>query len=522
MDGRRRFRFLPGSIRFRLTAWYALLLALVLVALGFSVLRLAEDKLGDDMDQRLKKTAYDIEAAIVRSRQEPDIDVVDGRLTLVSIEDTVNFDSFAARRLLIQVVGVTDRVIEQSPYAPERVLLSASQDGVDPNNPETQTVRFNEEDFRVVRFPLIAKNAEDSSAVVGAILVGEPLAAFYETLGSLRRTLLTTSVGGLALAIVGGWLMAGRALRPVDRVTAAAAAIATGDGSAASLTTRLRVPETGDEIARLSATFNAMLDRLQASFAAQQRFVADASHELRTPLTAIRGNVEVLARQAAAGQIGHAVDEDLDAALTDMGRESARMGRLLDDLLLLARSDAPEPEARPPRPVRLDEIACDAVRSASALADGQRVEALAPEPVTVEGDADRLLQLVLILLENALRHTPSGGRVVVEVDPPADGSVHLVVRDEGEGIAPEHVAHVFDRFYRADGARGRATGGTGLGLAIARVVARAHGGEIEVASAPGRGSTFTVTLPTGGVRPEIVPAQPQSSGPLWAGGTPPA
>jgi two-component system OmpR family sensor kinase len=187
---------------------------------------------------------------------------------------------------------------------------------------------------------------------------------------------------------------------------------------------------------------------------------------------------------------------DFDAAVADMQRESARMGRLLENLLLLARSDAPEGAPHHPRPVRLDLLAHDAVRGGAALATGQRLEVVTPDEVTIEGDPDRLLQLLLILLENAIRHTPAGASIALEVQPPHDGLVRLIVRDEGEGIAPEHLPHLFDRFYRADGARGRATGGTGLGLAIARTIVRSHGGEIAVASAPGKGTTFTVTLPS--------------------------
>ena len=490
-------RFLPGSIRFRLTAWYALLLAAVLVVLGVSVLELTEDRLRDEGVNRLKKTAADIERALWSpNNNRRRLAQLDNRIVL---EDAgISLDSFGARGLLIQIVDVNDRVVEHSPYAPEDRILFPRPTATGEDRTAVDVVELGEVDIRVIRHSvkLPISSGADGPAV-GSVLVAEPLSTFHATLGSLRLTLLRTSTAGLALAMLGGWLLAGRALKPVSRVTAAAAQIAAGDGSAASLTTRLRVPESGDEIARLSATFNAMLDRLQASFVAQQRFVADASHELRTPLTAIRGNVEVLSRQVAARGVGPEVNGDVGAALDDVKRESARMGRLLDDLLLLARSDAPTTETYASRPVRLDEIARDAVRSAAALVGGQRLEVLAPTPVAVSGDADRLLQLLLILVENALRHTPAGAAVTVEVMPAAGGVARLVVRDEGEGIAPEHLPHLFDRFYRADGARGRATGGTGLGLAIARAIARGHGGEIGVASTPGRGTTFTVVLPAG-------------------------
>jgi signal transduction histidine kinase len=267
------------------------------------------------------------------------------------------------------------------------------------------------------------------------------------------------------------------------------------EGTAASLETRLEVPPTGDEIARLAATFNRMLDRLQDAFETERRFLADASHELRTPLTAVRGNVEVVLRQASAGGGDALTPEALDA-LEDARRESERMGRLLGDLLLLARSEAPgASEVGRREPVRLDRLADEVVRSARGLTTGQYLEAFAAVPVVVRGDPDRLRQLLLALLDNAIRHTPAGGQVIVEVGEELPGTALLRVRDTGEGIAAEHLPHVFELFYRADGARSRATGGTGLGLAIAKAIVEGHGGSIDVASRAGEGAIFTVRLP---------------------------
>ena len=485
---------LPSSIRFRLTAWYTLLLAGVLAVLGFSVLRLTDERLQMEGEARLKKTGEDIVAAVEKLGPGLQIEEVDGQpFSLESVGGlTSSLQGFAKRGLLIQVANANEEVRAHSPYAPtEEVLL--------PVDPARKTkfasgvARVDGVEVRAIRLPIIA----NGRFPIGAIYVGERLDGQYATLAALRRTLFVTSLVGLALAVAGGWLLAGRALRPVARVTATAAQIAAGDGVAASLATRLRVPDSGDEIAHLAATFNAMLDRLEASFRSQQRFVADASHELRTPLTAIRGNVEVLARQLGAMLADVETKDDLDAAIADIQRESARMGRLVDDLLFLVRTDAPDPGAPrfEPRPLRLDEVARDAGRTASALANGQHLQVVAATPVTVRGDADRLEQLLLILLDNALRHTPAGKRVVVEVIPARSGMTAVAVRDEGEGIAPEHLPHLFDRFYRADDARGRVTGGTGLGLAIARAIAHAHGGEIGVRSESGVGSVFTVSLP---------------------------
>jgi two-component system, OmpR family, sensor kinase len=488
-------RFHP-STRVRLTAWYAALLVLVLFALGASVDTLARNRLMADVDLRLQSTAEDIGTGIERNlaswpfSTEP-----------VSFEDIVpTLGSFASRGQLIQITSPSGEVVRSSEYAPRKPIVPES--GEPSGEPRIVSTELAGDEARAVHYPVTVTDRSGVRWYIGAVIVGERLTTMHETLASLRQVLLVTSALGLALALAGGWVLAGRALRPVDRVTAAAAAIATGDGTATSLSSRLLVPPTDDELSRLSSTFNAMLDRLQASFRAQERFVADASHELRTPLTAIRGNVDVLLRQARLG--GRGLDPtDLTTALDDIRGESDRMRRLLDDLLLLARADAdsgkdPAGAAAIRRErVQLDEIAAEAVRSAEALATGQVFELEAPRGVEVPGDPDRLHQLVMILLDNAIRHTPPGGRIRVAVATTTDGQARIAVRDEGEGIAPEHLPHLFERFYRADGARGRASGGTGLGLAIAQAICRAHGGEISVTSAPDQGATFLVTLPSG-------------------------
>jgi two-component system OmpR family sensor kinase len=481
-----------ASTRIRLTAWYAALFVLVLVALGVSVDALARNRLMEDVDNRLQSTAADIGSGI-----ETNLENWQLQTEPVRFEDIVPvLGSFASRGLLIQITDPTGRVVRGSEYAPKTPLVA--EVGPPSGTPKFVSTTWNGEELRAVHYPVTVTDPSGIRWYIGAVVVGERLTTMQETLASLRQVLLVTSALGLALALLGGWMLAGRALRPVDRVTAAAAKIAAGDGTATSLATRLPVPPTDDELSRLSATFNAMLDRLQASFRAQERFVADASHELRTPLTAIRGNVDVLSRQARSLNRG-ITNADLAPALDDIRHESDRMRRLLDDLLLLARSDAgresdPLTVARRER-VRLDEIAAEAVHSAGALSTGQLLELEAPRSVEIDGDPDRLHQLLMILLDNAIRHTPAGRHVRVAVAATADGTARVAVRDEGEGIAAEHLPHIFERFYRADGARGRSSGGTGLGLAIAQAICRAHGGEITVTSAPGQGTTFVVTVP---------------------------
>ncbi|MGI8474953.1 MAG: sensor histidine kinase [Thermomicrobiales bacterium] len=234
-----------------------------------------------------------------------------------------------------------------------------------------------------------------------------------------------------------------------------------------------------------------MLDRLSATFAGQQRFIADASHELRTPLTAIQGNIDVLSRQAEAGAIP---PDDLAETLEDLRRESGRMNRLVEDLVTLARSGAISSGDVRLRLVSLDEVARDALRTASSLGSGQRFSLESSAAPIVEGDHDQLVRALVILLDNAIRHTAADDAIEVRIVPGGD-RIAVSVTDTGRGIAPEDLPRIFDRFFRADASRERRTGGAGLGLAIAQAIADAHGGEIDVVSAVGAGSTFTLRLP---------------------------
>jgi two-component system OmpR family sensor kinase len=331
----------------------------------------------------------------------------------------------------------------------------------------------------------------------GGLVVGAPLEDVRRTVR--RLAVLELVIGAVVLLLFAalGYVVVRRSLRPLVEVESTAEAIARGDLAQ-------RVPESDPrtEVGSLAASLNAMLGQIEGAFGAQRaseasarqseermrRFVADASHELRTPLTSIRGFAE-LYRQGAVSE-----PAELDRVMRRVEDEAARMGLLVEDLLLLARLDQQRPLQR--EPVDLLELARDAVHDAAAI-DPQRsvsLEVMAGEPPVVIGDDARLRQVFGNLVTNALTHTPSGTPVVVRVGTFGAEAVVEVV-DSGAGLSAEQAARAFERFYRADASRTRAHGGSGLGLSIVSALVAAHGGRVELDTAPGEGATFRVRLP---------------------------
>jgi len=310
--------------------------------------------------------------------------------------------------------------------------------------------------------------------------VARPLQLIDQPLAIVRRDLLLG--GGLVtlLAFGIGWLLAGTALRPINRITQTAHEI----GAARDFGRRVAYSGPPDEVGRLATTFNAMLARLQEAYQAQRRFVADASHELRTPLTSIRGNLGLLQREPPIHEA------DRVAVLADLVAESERMSRLVGDLLTLARTDAGRPLRHEPVPVA--PLLADLSRRLAASHPGRLIHYEEGDDVAVAGDPDALMQVLLILLDNALKFTPADSAVTVATTVEG-GHVSIAVRDTGPGIAPDALPHIFERFYQGDVAR--AETGAGLGLAIAKALVEGQHGTIAVESHVGQGSIFTVTLP---------------------------
>lgn len=290
---------------------------------------------------------------------------------------------------------------------------------------------------------------------------------------------------GSGITFLAGWVVAGYALRPVALLTQTAADIA------ASRQFSRRVSVDGlsaqrDELGKLAATFNEMLVSLENGYSAQQRFVSDASHELRAPLTAIQANLELLRDRKEMSPA------ERDVAVSEAATEAGRLSRLVSDLLALARADAGIQIKQDE--IELDRIVMDVTGEARHLVRGQRLEIEALEPAEIQGDADRIKQLLLILVDNAIRYTPPNGTVKLSLVK-VNRNVVFTVSDSGIGIPREALPRVFERFYRAEQARSRDPDGTGLGLSIAQWIAEEHGGIINLASGPGIGTVAAVSIP---------------------------
>jgi two-component system OmpR family sensor kinase len=341
-------------------------------------------------------------------------------------------------------------------------------------------------------FTAPARNHRESYRVRASIEPENPLRVLFVAKslagvdGTLHRLILieliATAAVLAALAAVGSWVVR-LGLRPLARIEQTAAAITAGD-----LSRRVDHPDPQTEVGRVGRALNTMLDQIEASDRRLRRFVADASHELRTPLAAVRAYAELFDRGAATHP------EDLERSMSGITRESERMSLLVDDLLLLARLDERRPLER--EPVDLAAVVRDSVDAARVVEPERPIE-LSVEPVTVTGDSARLRQVLDNLLANARTHTPAGTPVSVDLRR-IDGRAALTVADHGPGLTEEEAPRVFERFYRADDSRARASGGAGLGLSIVAAVTEAHGGNAEARPTPGGGATFVVTLPLAG------------------------
>jgi heavy metal sensor kinase len=443
-------RIRPASVRVRLTLWYILMLAAIVLALFAGVYVVVRASLVGQLDRQVKS---EFQAVALGLAEEPD--------ELAEIETEMSGRLIRVRR--------GEAVLLQTPGFKSSGLAAAWE-----RTPGLRTIRTPEgTSFRSMTGPA-GRGLE--------LTVAAPEELVRRALGTLLLILLLALPAGLVLAALGGSVMAGRLLRPVALMAARAEKI-----SAESLSSRLPVEDPRDEFGRMAGVINRMLGRLEESFDRMRRFTADASHELRTPLTVIQSVGEV------------ALEEHLDAAayrdrIGSMLEEVGRLSRLVDSLLTLTRADAGA-AALTSQAIDAAGLAAQAVEDLRALAEEKRQDltlaAAGPAPVRAD---EATLRLALVnLLDNAIKYTPAGGRIEVAVRS-RGGAVLIEVADDGPGLTPEQAARVFERFYRADPSRS-AQAGAGLGLSIAKWAVEANGGRIELERREGQGSTFRLVLP---------------------------
>lgn len=465
------------SIRTKLILWYSGLLTAIIIVFGVAVYGVTRWALLSTIDNTLETSIVQVlensRASAIGQFGPP------GQVTVALPQ----LDAFALSGVLVQVWDL-------SGGSPQLVTASSNVDDYREPMDDTALQKALPAEAPRSIYSTIYKNAYEWRVLTHTLDIWGLRIAFQVSMSSqpvaqASKVLVVIMAGGgvmgvMASVALGFWLSS-RALKPINKITGAAARIAAAD----DLKTRLAWSGPMDELGRLTSVFNQMMQRLEHLFSVQQRFVADVSHELRTPLTAIRGNLDIIKR--------YGMDKD---SLDAIESETDRMTRLVADLLLLARADygglTLELE-----PLDADTIVSEVYREARVLAKAHdiRVQILDFEPVRVNGNADRIKQLMLNLVSNALKFTPEGGTITLNIRL-EDYDCVLEVGDTGIGISPEDQARIFDRFYQADESRARKTGeGAGLGLSIAKWIVDAHRGTISVRSEVGKGTTFVIKIP---------------------------
>ena len=493
------------SVRFRLTLWYLALLAVIIGAFGLTVYYAQEHTLATQFDDLLRTRVQQIALTYNATTQQLDVTTTEPQKPA-----TTGTISTMARGLNINEVGVLlapdGHVLQNlgnlTPGSVNAIVSMALKAATDTTRGTLALSRLPDETLTVTssgkpdNYGLVGMSIVQQERVVAYLAFGMPTHGFSQQLSSLAMTLLIAGLLVLLLAAMGGFWLAGRAMRPVQAITATAQQIEASD-----LSRRLSLKRR-DELGELAATFDHMLDRLESAFTRQRQFTADASHELRTPLTIIELKASRLLER-------NDLTERQRADLTIIQQERQHMTHLVDDLLFLARADAGHAQARHEN-VHLDELIVEVVERFAPLAQERclRVEVGDLPDLTVFGDRIYLLRMLGNLVENALKYSgPDGTCVRLDLAPCERAGAQwarLTVSDDGPGIPANHLPHVFERFYRADVSRTHSdtasteTGeraGSGLGLAIARWIAQAHDGDITLDSDSDKGTVCTVMLP---------------------------
>ncbi|NJD27191.1 MAG: HAMP domain-containing histidine kinase [Chloroflexi bacterium] len=457
-----------GSIRTRLALIYNGLLAVALVIFGVGVFLVLRVQLQASFNAALQANAEHAGGAFAQD--------VDASGNLRPSERLV--EQFASTGGRVVILDPTGSVLSDSAGSGATALPVTADDlaAADRHGHATRDVALGDDELRMIVEPVIAADGRQ----IGYVAWADSTWPLRDLLATVAVSLVLGGVVIVLLALMGGLVLARGALAPVAEVTDTARAIALSGDFAA----RVEAGRAGDEVGDLAVAFNEMLAGLEQNHQALQRFLGDASHQLRTPLTTIRANLDLARRPDVP-------DEDRRAILADARDEAERMARLVADLLSLARAES---GARLEfAPVELDAVLVESVRRQAPTAAHLKMT-VSVEPALVDGDRDRLADLVSILLDNATRYTPAGGSVQAELST-EHGSAVVRISDSGVGLSDEDQQRVFERLYRGARARAMRPSGTGLGLAIARWIVESHGGTIHLASRDGGGTTATITLP---------------------------
>jgi len=455
-------------IRWRLTIWFSSILCAILILTGVLFYFLLQRYLYQEVDNNL--TVYS-----ARVHGTLHSDAVGAPLNYQVLHSNLPpINDFVSPGIFIQILDENGNIVVKSDNMGTQELPSTMPlvKEVTGGTLVTTTLASNDgTHLRIMASPL------DLKGQILVLQVGESMTLVESVLRQALLSIIVWAVFALFFMAFLSVFLLRRTLAPVKRITSTAQEIETSS----DLERRVGYVGPNDEIGRLAGTFDHLIAHLNQVFGAQKRFIADASHDLRSPLTVIRGNVDMLKRNLPEAERAE--------SLRAIESETKRMSRIVDDLLLLTEieSDHAVPQAK----VALQEIVRDEVQRAKQIAGGRSIIVEHADSIEIRGDSYRLRRMLGNLLDNAIRYTAEDGHISVSLL--CEGSeACLKVTDDGSGIAPENLPHIFDRFYRVEKARSRERGSTGLGLAIVKSVAEQHNGRVEVASEPGKGSTFTI------------------------------
>ena len=456
------------SIRAKLTLWYLSLAALALLLFATAIYVSFSRGLLNTIDASLNNHAERIAQAVGHPSATEEASQPGVLILVPQFVSVLNKDG----KVTDQIMDAEGHEVPITTAALERVIKDWK--------PEYDEVALSEtEHVRTITWP-----ARDEDGELFYVVVGQSLKDVERAQKQLLLLLAVANPIALLLASLGGLWLANKALRPVDRLTRAAERIGRGN-----LSERVEVPRSHDEIGRLAETFNQMIGRLERAFERERQFTADASHELKTPLAVLRGDIEVTLRRERT-------PDEYKRVLQSSLEEIARLTKLTEDLLTLARSDANEAVLEL-ADVELDRLASEARAYIAPLAHsaGVALSYQPPDsPVIVEGDHKRLKQLLVNLLDNAIKYTSDGGSAKLSLAVENSSAV-IEVADTGRGIPASALPHIFDRFYRQTDPRDTRVTGFGLGLAISKWIVDAHGGSIEAQSTAGAGTSFIIRIP---------------------------